>query len=279
MRSQRATADARIAEIARRQHGVVGVEQLRAAGLDTAAVARRAEAGRLHSLHRGVYAVGHGALSWRGRWMAAVLAVGDGAVISHHSAAALWEFLRPLDEPIDVTVPGTGGRRRRAGLRIHRSRMLGRRVTTRRHGIAVTTPARTIADLDGTVEPHLLRRAIRQAELAGHRLGAGVTVHRTRSDLELLFLDVCARHDIPRPEVNVRVGKHLVDFLWREAGLVVETDSWEYHRGSVAFEDDHERDLALRRAGFEVRRFTADQLEQRPRAVAADLREALGRAS
>jgi hypothetical protein len=279
MRSQRDTADRRIAEISRRQHGVVDVKQLRAAGLDSAAVARRAAAGRLHSVHRGVYAVGHTALSWRGRWTAAVLAAGDGAVLSHHSAAALWEFLRPLGGPIDLSVPGAAGKRGRAGLRIHRSRTLGPRVTTWRHGIPVTTPARTIADLEGTVAPYLLRRAIRQAEIAGHRLGAGVTVHRTRSDLELDFLALCDRHGLPRPEVNVRVGRLLVDFLWREARLAVETDSWDYHRGSVAFEDDHERELALRQAGFEVRSFTGAQLERRPDAVAADLARALGRDS
>lgn len=211
--------------------------------------------------------------------MAAVFAAGSGAVLSHHSGAALWEFLKPVEGPINLTVPGNIGNRRRPGLVIHRSRTLGRRVATRRHGIPVTTPARTIADLNGTVEPYLLRRAIRQAELKGCRLGAGVTVHRTRSDLELDFLGFCARHDIPRPEVNARVGRRLVDFLWREARVVVETDSWEYHRGSVAFEDDHERELALRRAGFEVRRFTGDQLERRPGAVASDLKQALGRAS
>ncbi len=274
-----ATPDSEMARVAGRQHGVISAQQLAATGLDKDAVAWRARAGRLYRLHRGVYAVGHRSLSWRGRWMAAVLAAGDGAVLSHHSAAALWEFLRPLEGPIDVTVSRDSGRCRRAELRIHRSRTLGPGAVTRRHGISVTTPARTIVDLEGTVEPHLLRRAIRQAELKGHRLGAGVTVHRTRSDLELDFLAFCAAHDLPRPEVNARVGRYLVDFLWRESRLAVETDSWNYHRGSVAFEDDHERELALRRAGFEVRRFTGAQLERRPEAVAADLEEALGRAS
>jgi very-short-patch-repair endonuclease len=275
----RATAESEMARVAGRQYGVISTRQLVAAGLDRHAVAWRVKAGRLHRLHRGVYAVGHRSLSWRGRWTAAVLAAGPGAALSHHSAAALWELIKPLNGPVDLTVPGDFGRRRRAGLAIHRSRTLDLRQITRRHGIPVTTPARTIADLDGTVEPYLLRGAIRQAELAGHRLGAGVSSGRTRSDLERDFLRFCRRHGIPRPEVNVRVGTHLVDFLWREARVAVETDSWNYHRGSVAFEDDHERDLALRRAGFEVRRFTGAQLERRPEAVAADLREVLGRAS
>jgi hypothetical protein len=274
-----AKGDSEMARVAGRQHGVISVQQLAAAGLDKHAVAWRVRTGRLHRLHRGVYAVGHRSLSWRGRWMAAVLAAGDGAVLSHHSAAALWEFIRPIGESIEVSVGRDTGRGRRAGIRVHRSHTLEPRVTTWRHGIPVTTPARTIADLEGTVAPYLLRRAIRQAEIAGHRLGAGVTVHRTRSDLEFDFLALCDRHGLPRPEVNVRVGRLLVDFLWREARLAVETDSWDYHRGSVAFEDDHERELALRQAGFEVRRFTGAQLERRPDAVAADLARALGRDS
>ncbi len=136
----------------------------------------------------------------------------------------------------------------------------------------MTTPARTIADLEGTVTPQLLRRATRQAELAGHRLGAGVTVHGTRSDLELDFLAFCARHGLPRPEVNARVGRHLVDFLWREARLAVETDSWTYHRGSAAFEDDHERDLELQRRGIQLLRVTCRQLEERKALVIELLR-------
>jgi hypothetical protein len=208
--------------------------------------------------------------------MAAVLAAGEGAALSHHSAAALWKFLEPIEGRVDVTVPGDGGRcRRRRGLLVHRSRTLDSGQVTRRHGIPVTIPARTIADLDGTVEPYLLRRAVRQAELAGFRLGAGVSVHRTRSDLELEFLAFCAHHDLPRPEVNVRIGEHLVDFLWPEARLAVETDSWKYHRGSVAFEDDHDRDLELRRGGIDLIRITGRQLESQGREVKELLKEYL----
>src|ERR1700761_893540 len=100
----RSTADRRIAAIAGRQHGVVTVEQLAEAGIDKDGVAWRVRTGRLHRLHRGVYAVGHRSLSWRGRWLAAVLAVGDGAVLSHSSAAALWQFLRPIQGPAHGTV-------------------------------------------------------------------------------------------------------------------------------------------------------------------------------
>lgn len=150
---------------------------------------------------------------------------------------------------------------------------------TRRHGIAVTTPARTIEDVRGTVEPYLFRRALRQAELAGHRVPHLSAVKRTRSDLELLFLTLCDANGLPRPLVNRRVHGHRIDFFWPDQRVAVETDSWDYHRGSVAFEDDHDRDLELRARGLTTRRYTGDQLEAASDAVAADLREALGLAS
>jgi hypothetical protein len=202
MRRQPTTGDARIGAISGRQHGLVTVEQLRMAGIDEAGVRRRVTAGRLHRLHRGVYAVGHLSLSWRGRWLAAVLAVGDGAVLSHTSAVALWRFLRPIPGPVHVTVGAAVHRSPRPGIRIHRSRTLTPRDVTRRHGIALTTPARTIEDVRGEVEPHLFRRALRQAELAGYRVPHLGRVRRTRSDLELLFLGLCEDHGLPRPLVN-----------------------------------------------------------------------------
>ncbi len=208
--------------------------------------------------------------------MAAVLAAGDGAVLSHVSAAALWQFLRPIPGPVHVVVGAAVHRTARPGLRIHRSRTLTSHEITRRHGIAVTTPARTIEDIRGEVEPYLFRRALRQAELAGFRVPHLSATKRTRSDLELLFLRLCDDHGLPRPLVNLKVHGRRVDFFWPERRLAVETDSWEYHRGSVSFEDDHERDLELRAQGITTRRYTGDQLEAAPEAVAADLRRALG---
>jgi Transcriptional regulator, AbiEi antitoxin/Protein of unknown function (DUF559) len=270
------TPDARIARLAERQHGVVAMAQLAAAGIDRYALRRRVQAGRLHRLHRGVYTVGYRSLSWRGRWLAAVLAAGEGAVLSHTSAAALSEFLRPIQGPIHVSLPAAVHRSSRPGLQLHRSRTLTPSQITLRHGIAVTTPARTIEDIRPSVEPYLFRRALRQAELAGHRVPHLELVKRSRSDLELLFLGLCDAHDLPHPEVNVRVAGRLVDFFWPQRRLVVETDSWDYHRGSVAFENDHDRDLELHALGFETRRYTGDQLEAAPDAVADDLRGALG---
>ncbi len=279
MRRKVTTAGATIATIAGNQHGVVTIAQLREAGLGEAAVRRQVEAGRLHRLHRGVYAVGHRSLSWRGRWLAAVLAVGDGAVLSHTSATALWGYLRPIPGPVHLTVVAPRHPKPRPGLRIHRSRTLTRRDITRRYEIAVTNPARTIEDIRGTVDDYLFRRALRQAELAGHRVPHLGVVKRTRSDLELLFLGLCDTNHLPRPEVNVRFGQYLVEFLWTAQRVAVESDSWEYHRGSVAFEEDHERNLALAGRGLTVRRYTGDQLEAASDAVAADLRRALGLSS
>jgi very-short-patch-repair endonuclease len=118
------------------------------------------------------------------------------------------------------------------------------------------------------------RRALRQAEFVG--LATGVRSDRTRSDLERDFLRFCRRHGIPAPEVNVKVAGWTVDFLWRRERLAVETDFYDYHRGSVSFEDDRQRDLDLRRLGYRVRRYTGAQIRDHPAQVVADLGEVLG---
>jgi very-short-patch-repair endonuclease len=268
-----------IAKLAARQHGVVSVRQLRAAGLGKHQVHHRARTGRLHPVHRGVYAVGHAARGRESLWMAAVLACGDGAVLSHVGAAALWGLLRPVDGPVDVSVSTHAGLRARAGIRLHRCRALPTAACTKRRGIPVTTPARTIADLKATLPPRLVRRAVRQAEIAGYRLGPDLKSDRTRSDLERDFLRLCRRHGIPAPEVNVKVGRWTVDFLWRQGRVAAETDFYGYHRGRMAFRDDRARDLELRRHGLTVHRFSEEQVDERPSEVAADLRDALGLAS
>jgi hypothetical protein len=291
MREESDTPDAAVAKIATRQHGVATAEQLREAGIDKSAVTRRVKAGRLHRLHRGVYAVGHRAPTHHSRWMAAVLACGKGAVLSHSSAAALWELLRPIDGPIHVSVPTTSGLKSKHGIRLHRCPSLaeppsspssnwqgggrGRRLTiTYRHRIPVTTIQRTIDDLEGTVAPYLLRRAKRQAELKGIHL-EGVERKRQRSDLEEDFLALI--HHFSSPETNVKLGRWEVDFLWREHKLVVEIDSFRYHQGSVAFHNDYARDLDLRQRGFTVLRFDETQIEEEPTRVVADVARALGR--
>ena len=287
MGEESATLDLGVARIAARQHGVVSYRQLLGIGIGKNAISRRFRNGQLHRIHRGVYAVGHSALSPEGHWIAAVLAVGPGvitaapiltawgAALSHRSAAELWELLPRRGDSVDVVVPGNGGRRRRTGIRVHRSRTIATGEVTLRRGIPVTTPARTIADLRGAVTPRLVRRATRQAEILGLLNGSGIVTDRTRSDLERDFLRFLRHHRLPPPEVNVGVGRWIVDFLWRSDRLVVETDFHAYHRGTVAFEDDHQRDLQLRRLGYSVHRYTGAQLRSHPAEIAAELSEVL----
>lgn len=249
--------------------------QLYRAGVTRGAARRRIDAGRLHRVHRGVYAVGHLALSHRGRWMAATLTCGEGAAVSHRSAAELWGLLKPKGEAVDVSVFGYGGRARRSGIRLHRRTALGPEAVTRRYGILVTKPTQTIADLRGMAPGWELRKAIRQAEVLGLPLGGGVRTDRTRSDLERDFLRICKRHRLPMPEVNVHVGPYLIDFYWPDRRVVVETDGYRYHRGRQALRDDHRRDLELRALGIEVIRLSEEQIDDEPERVAKILRKVL----
>jgi very-short-patch-repair endonuclease len=298
-----------VAAIARKQHGVVSIWQLRSAGLSDDVVLGRVRAGWLHRIHRGVYAVGYPSLSRESEWMAAVLVYGRGAgtegknrqgsveggmpstaaggggpildrwgvALSHRSAAGLWAMLPPDDGPVEVSVAGGGGRRRRKGIRVHRYRSLLPADVTLHRGIPVTKPARTVSDLrrgsskggrQRVVTSKELRRALRQASVLGLSIDPEDDLDRTRSELERDFLRLCRRHDLPPPEVNVRIGSHLVDFLWPEHRLVVETDGYRYHRGRVAFEDDRARDLDLRAMGYEVVRLSFRQVMDEPRRVA-----------
>jgi very-short-patch-repair endonuclease len=292
-----ARADVSIARIAGRQHGVLSVGQIYGLGLGERAVRGRVDAGRLHRIHRGVYAVGHAALSPQGRRLAAVLAVGRGpsaeggsvldywrAAVSHRSAACLWSLLPEADRPCDVIVKGYGGRAKRSGIRVHRSLTLLPADVTLLQRIPVTTPARTIADLrratsegwSGALDPRELRKAIRQANVLGLPIDEESKRDRTRSDLELDFLRICRRHRVPPPEVNVPIGSCLVDFLWRERRFAVETDSYIYHRGRAAFQDDRGRDLELKRLGYEVLRLSEQQIDDEPDRVGEVLVATLG---
>lgn len=283
MVTKSASVDSQLARIARVQHGIVTTKQLGEVGLTSPAISKRLRRGRLFRVYQGVYALGHDGLDQEARWMAAVLACGPGAVLSHGCATVHWGLLRPLDGPIDITVPTQDGRRRRSGVRIHRCatfeahlRTSGyeKRLATVRDHIPVTTVPRTLVDIRDTLPPRLVRRAIRQAEFLGLGLGE-IRTDRTRSDLERSFLRLCRRQGWPLPEVNVQIGGMTVDFLWRDARLVVETDSYATHGGTVAFEDDHDRDLRLRRLGYSVHRFSERQLEEEPGAVIEDVTAAL----
>jgi very-short-patch-repair endonuclease len=218
--------------------------------------------------------------------MAAVLACGPGAVLSHGAAAVHWGLLRPLEDPIDITVPTQHGRQRRRGIRIHRCATLKASLrpqgtekrlsplVTIRDRIPVTTVSRTLVDIRATLAPYLVRRAVREAEFLGLGLGE-IKTDRTRSELERYFLRLCRRYGLPIPEVNVLIDGMTVDFLWRDASLIVETDSYATHGGTVAFENDRERDLRLRRLGYSVHHFTEQQLASKPQAIIEDVVSAL----
>jgi restriction endonuclease-like protein/putative AbiEi antitoxin of type IV toxin-antitoxin system len=281
MRAELAT-DVVIGALADAQHGVVARRQLASLGLTEAAITRRVDGGRLRPLHRGVFAFGHQALRVEGRWMAAVLACGDRAVLSHASAAAAWDLWQTGSGSVHVTVPGDSGRARREGVRVHRSRTLAPAHITTYRGIPITTRERTIIDLANRLEgrrlEQLLNRAERQLDFDELRRArspslqavlSSYSVATTRSELEEAFLRLCDDHGFPRPEVNARIEGIEVDFVWRDARLIVEVDGYSYHRSPSAFERDRERDAILTTSGWRVLRFTYAQVTYRPAWVAA----------
>jgi very-short-patch-repair endonuclease/predicted transcriptional regulator of viral defense system len=282
------TKTSTLAAIAARQHGVVTRAQLLAAGFEPAAVSRWARAGRLCALHRGVFSVGYISPSPYASMMAAVLACGPRSAISHLSAAALWEIIAPMPDRVDVTTMDNRGHR---GIVVHITRRLTPEDVTRRHNIPVTTLARTLVDLASTLDTRALARALNEARVR-HRLH-DMMVERaldamprrkgaarlrvllepndapTRSALEDRFLELVARHGLPRPEVNQRVAGYEVDMLWREARLIVELDGRRYHQ--TRFEQDRERDAELLAAGYRVVRVTWRRIVEAPGREAARL--------
>jgi very-short-patch-repair endonuclease len=260
------------------------------------AVHRRIVAGRLHRIHKGVYAVGRPTLTRHGHWMAAVLAFGDGAVLSHRTAAALWG-LRQSAWKIDVTVPTW--RRPRAGFWLHCSALDPSEIT-REDGIPVTTVARTIYDLARVVQRNQVVRAVEESERrgrfdlgaveavlerAGHR--PGVPMLRsvladyqdppdTRSELERRFAALLRRSRLPAPHANVLVAGFVVDCFWPASKLVVELDSRGFHSSPRAFESDRLRDAKLQRAGYRVIRVTHARLRDDPGGILEDVRLLLG---
>jgi very-short-patch-repair endonuclease len=272
-----------LAELAERQWGVVTRAQLMEAGLRDRGIAEWVRGGRVRRLYRGVYAYGHDRLRLEGRWLAAVMACGPGAVLSHRDAAQLWELRQSNSALIDVTVPSRAGRIRRAGLRVHRSGRLAAEEVTLRHGIPVTTVARTLLDLADVLDNQALRRAVTEAEYLrrldlpsinavaqnnpgrrGARLRKAIEAkrHRTRSPLEDRFLAFVERWGIEEPESNVWLEGYEVDFLWRRVGLVVEMDGAAEHGTRAAVRRDRKKDRVLWRAGFRTMRLTGDALDE-----------------
>lgn len=295
----------KIADLAERQHGVVGLAQLEGCGLSASGVRSRVAAGDLHRLQQGVYAVGHSLLMQEGRFMAAVLACGEEAVLSHRSAADLWGMRRDGRGRIDVTAPG---RRGRAPMSIdaHRDGSLRAQDRAIVNGIPCTSAARTLLDLAGVVGSRELRNAITQAEVLRifdlsavrevlrrsrgrrgvARLRLVIALHdprdeRARGELERRFLALCRRATLPLPEVNapVAIGEDQVeaDFLWAEARLIVEADDRRSHGTVTAFEKDRRRDQRLQEAGWRVVRCTWRQVVFEPSPLISTLSKLLSR--
>jgi very-short-patch-repair endonuclease len=288
-----------IAQLAERQYGVIAREQLLALGAGPGAIEYRVRLGRLHPLHRGVYAVGQRRLPREARWLAAVLACGPGSALSHRAGGAHWQLIADRGW-CDVTVPRK--RRARPGITVHQA-SLGADEVTIHAGIRITTVPRTLFDLAAVSPRRQVERAVNEAEvrrlwdelslehlldryprrkgsrviravLADRRQGATVT----KSELEEMFLDLIDGAGLPRPEVNAIVEGLEVDAVWRQARLVVELDGRDFHDTAAAFERDRERDRRLLVAGWRTIRITYRQIVETPRRVVGDLRRLLAAA-
>jgi hypothetical protein len=298
MRDRAATAAIR--RLAEKQHGVIAHRQVLELGGGKGLAACRREAGLLIPVHQGVYALGHQRLTREGWWMAAVLACGPGAVLSHFSGGHLWNLCgsRGPVEVLRQAGGAKGGGHR--GVWLHQTRRLEPFEVAVERGIPVATIERVLLDLAARTDPKRLERIFVQAYKTGRlswprlgrvlerrhgRKGVGKLRHvaqevdpqalETRSVTEIDFLALCREADIATPSVNVVVEDHLVDFLWPAQKVVVETDSWSHHRDGVAFEHDHQTDVDLIAAGYDVHRTTYKMLERNPAPFLNNVRRAL----
>jgi predicted transcriptional regulator of viral defense system len=280
-----------ISRLASRQGGMVARRQLLARGLTDTMIHKRVKAGRLHVVHRGVYAVGHRVIGLLGRQWAAVLACGEGAALSHWSAGAAWRMLPTTLAAMHVSTGRAG--RARPGIRVHRRTLDPDEITTL-DGLPITTPARTTIDLaaaglrgrkleaalDAAVERELDFSDLHRL-LDRHRGRAGVPAVSallerytpgtidTRSALEDIVLDLCDVHGIPRPLANAMVAGRRRDFFWPDVPLVVEADSYRWHRSPGRLTADRRRDVELTLAGIPFLRFSYEQITGEPGYVAA----------
>lgn len=284
-----------VLELARAQHWVVTRVQLLELGVSTQAIGRWLRAGRLHRVHRGVYAVGRPDLPLRGRWLAAVYACGEGALLSHRDGAALADLRYSSRWATDVTAPRS--RHGHQGITLHRPRSVHPDERAEIDGIRVTSVPRTLLDLADVVPSLQVRRAFEEAIRLGKLDAAALTQtlargrnrrgyrqltelleaddepRFTRSELEAMLLDLCRTYDLPLPQTNVWMPEAdgEVDALWRDQRLVVELDSREFHSDPAAFERDRLRDTRLQQFGYRVIRIAHRRLSKQPEAVARDL--------
>jgi predicted transcriptional regulator of viral defense system len=298
--------DHKIAEVADRQHGVVSGRQLQALGLSESGISARVASGRLHPLFRGTFAVGHRIIGRHGRLLAAALASGDGAVISHGSAAELLGLWNKRAVPVDVIAPGQRGRKIQH-IRWHNVRRPTPEEVEARNAIPCTTVSRTLVDMAGRTSYTSLRRLVEQAAVLrqlevrevdrvlahGRRRGAPnlraiLEIWRTderkpllRSPLEAKLLPILLESGVPRPECNVKLriddGELVeVDMLWRARRLVIEADGEETHGTRGAFQLDRQRAQRLVAAGYRVAGVSWLQAENETAAVVARIKRMLG---
>ncbi len=273
-----------------RQHGNVSRQQLIKLGFGPTAIAGRVQGGELHRSHLGVYSLGRPAATALERAAAALLACGPTAALSHSSALALWGLRSRWPSRFDVTVTVD---RRPSGISVHLCRTLIRRDFRTRHGIRVTSPARTLLDCAPGLTDRALARAVNDMLLAKQlrpdqlqdiirrnpkvpgaprlRPFAGGDTGPTRSELEDAFLAFCKRFKLPRPKVNIKIGEYEVDFYFEAARLIVELDGYAYHSDRTAFERDRTRDLDAKADGRETVRITHRQITREPTRLAARL--------
>jgi very-short-patch-repair endonuclease len=282
--------DRLIVAVAARQHGVITTARLLEAGLSHDAIAHRVKRGWLRRLHRGVYLVGPLEVPLS-RPMAATLAAGRGALLSHHTAALLWGLRQGRDERMHVTVIARDVRSDE--ICVHRVARLHPRDATRNHGIPVTSPARTLLDLAAATNRRDLARVTEEAQVqrrvSTHSLNEQFSrypTHRgraalrhviradpalTRSEAERILLELIRTARLPAPEANVELRGWEVDFIWRDRKLVVEVDGYAFHASRRSFERDRRRDRELQAAGYRVLRFTWRELTEEREAVVAAL--------
>jgi very-short-patch-repair endonuclease len=289
-----------IAEVASRQRSLITRRELLALGLKESAVDHSVRRGRLIRRHQGVYAVGGLALPPFATELAAVLAVGEGGYLSHFSAAALWRMVPQPPRIVQVTLVGRDAGRRRKGIEVHLTRTMDHRDVTTYDGIPVTRPARVLLEIApglsgralermfdrGLKERRFSRNAVATVVARNPRAPAAARVRAlaaaegrfstvTKSPSEDEMLALVRAGGLAEPEVNVWVGPHEVDFLWRSERLIVFTDGYEFHSTRRSFEADHAQDLELEEDGFDVMRFTRDQVTKRPEWVLVRLAQRL----
>ncbi len=289
-----------IGAIAARQRALITRAQLTALGVTRAAIDHAIVRGRLHRRHHAVYSlVPFAALPPLANELSAVLACGDAALLSHHSAAATWGFRPSFNGLVHVTAIGSDAGRERPGIRAHRVTALGPRDIRRYQNIPITSPARALLEiapdltdrqLERAVDEALIKRLITHAAIAAvanaypryrgvARLKAladpGRPTTETRSDGEEALLALIRRANLPLPELNAKVGNYTADFLWRDQKVIVELDGYDYHRGRAAFERDHQRDAEHQRMDHLVIRITGRQLAHQHEAILVRIATAL----